>query len=624
MKCLIIETYPHQRRYSQALAKVIAERLNWQVEAENYYDLFIEPGCRPFALRNQRISPKSWRLAFIQSAKNLYRVAARRCLRILWRQQCLASLWKSCLRTRFPVCQYIISYYKLVRYFDSVDGEEAKLAMALLARRIRIKILTLDSACSAIYQLLFSINCLPEIQSQPAAKVRRVFGYIIALPHGLIHNALIVLLSAALYLSILIFRQLRLVRSAISLLLFLPFRSQSTIWREFQIWGECLAELKRTLKILSASTSCLVNCDLIITYELNPIPYLVGLNVASRQAKIPVLLIPDFLPNPAEQAFSLQYLSAHTLSGWIEGVVKRVSKSWLFSFNGKTLIRVPLNQLMAGIFLYRHCKMPWIVNSGFVSRILLPSEKEKDYYLKTEFNPATLEVIGSSIDDQLFSSLNDDAAKRKVLLEYGLDPARPLIVCALPPSQYTDDLQDLVLNKYEFPTYSELLSAWLSALANQASAFNVLLCLHPRTSIDELRQYSAYGIPVCSQSIEIVLPFADLYVASISTTIRMALACGIPVINYDCYRYDYADFQSATAVEHVNTLPDFKEALTRLSQPSLLKAARSTAEEEANLWGCVDGKFATRLAVILESTALTRKDACHYRHTHSHLKSGYL
>ena len=613
MKCLIIETYPHQHRYSQALAKVIAERLNWQVEAANYYDLFIEPGCRPFALRNQRISRKGWRLAFIQSAKNLYRVAARRCLRILRRQQCLVSLWKSWLRTRFSVCQYIISCYKLVRYFGSVDGEEAKLAMALLARRIRNKILTLDSACSAIDQLLLSINCLPDIQSQPAAKVRRMFGYIIALPYWLIHNALIVLLGAALYLSILIFRLLRLVRSAISLLLFLPLRSQSQIWRE------SLAELVRARKILSAAPSCLGDCDLIITYELNPIPYLVGLNVASRQAKIPVLLIPDFFPNPAEQAFSLQYLSAHTLSGWIEGVVKRVSKSWLFSFNGKTLIRVPLNQLMAGIFLYRHCKMPWIVNSGFVSRILLPSEKEKDYYLKTEFNPTTLEVIGSSIDDQLFSSLNDDAAKRKVLLEYGLDPARPLIVCALPPSQYTNDLQDLVLKKYEFSTYSELLSAWLSALAHQASAFNVLLCLHPRTRIDELRQYSAYGIPVCSQSIEMVLPCADLYVASISTTIRMALACGIPVINYDCYRYDYADFQSATAVEHVNTLPDFKQALTRLSQPSLLKAARSTAEEEANLWGCVDGKFATRLVAILESTALTRTDACHYRHTHSGL-----
>lgn len=616
MKCLIIETYPHQHRYSKALVRVIAERLNWQVEAANYHDLFIDPGSRPFAARNQGTGRKVWHRSFSQSIKNFYRVAARRCLRILRHQQCLDRLWKFWCREQSLVRKYIKSCYALVRFFSSLDGKEAKLAMAQLNRRIRMKMLTLHSAYSTIYQLLFSINYLPatENQDQAAAKVRRAFGCIIALPYWLIHNALIILLCAALSLSILLFRQLRLVRPASRLLFTDPLRTLLETWRE------SIAELVRARKILSAAPSCLGDCDLIITYELNPIPYLVGLNVASRQAQIPVVLIPDFFPNPAEQAFSLQYLPAHTLSGYIERLVERVIKSWLFSFNGKTLIRVPVHQLMAGIFLYRHCKRPWIVNSGFVSRILLPSEKEKDYYLQTEFNPATLEVIGSSIDDQLFSLLNDRAAKSKILLEYGLDPVRPLLVCALPPSQYSDDLQDLVLKEYEFSAYSELISSWLSALANQASAFNILLCLHPRTKIDELRQYSAYGIPVYSQAIETVLPCADLYVASISTTIRMALACGIPVINYDCYRYDYADFQSASAVEHVNTLPDFQQALVRLSQPSLLAAARSMAEDDAKLWGCVDGQFAARLAAILETTAFTRTDACHYHHTHSLLR----
>ena len=45
-----------------------------------------------------------------------------------------------------------------------------------------------------------------------------------------------------------------------------------------------------------------------------------------------------------------------------------------------------------------------------------------------------------------------------------------------------------------------------------------------------------------------LVPLCDLYVASVSSTIRWAIACGKPVVNYDVYRYRYTDFISLDGV----------------------------------------------------------------------------
>ncbi len=35
-----------------------------------------------------------------------------------------------------------------------------------------------------------------------------------------------------------------------------------------------------------------------------------------------------------------------------------------------------------------------------------------------------------------------------------------------------------------------------------------------------------------------LVPLCSLYVASVSATIRWAIACGKPVVNYDVYRFE--------------------------------------------------------------------------------------
>jgi hypothetical protein len=99
---------------------------------------------------------------------------------------------------------------------------------------------------------------------------------------------------------------------------------------------------------------------------------------------------------------------------------------------------------------------------------------------------------------------------------------------------------------------------------------------------------------------ENLIPLADLYVASISATIRWALALGTPVVNYDCYRLDFEDYDTAAGIRVVRSLQQFKALLTGLvSDPKLLEEMKHDAERDRHRWGAIDGAFCDRFSGIL-------------------------
>jgi glycosyltransferase involved in cell wall biosynthesis len=101
---------------------------------------------------------------------------------------------------------------------------------------------------------------------------------------------------------------------------------------------------------------------------------------------------------------------------------------------------------------------------------------------------------------------------------------------------------------------------------------------------------------------EQLVPLADVYVASISATIRWALALGIPVINYDCYRYRYDDYQDAAGMLLVEDQHAFAAALQRIATDADYRQALGArqAGDRAN-WGCIDSQFAVRFLALLKA-----------------------
>ena len=94
-------------------------------------------------------------------------------------------------------------------------------------------------------------------------------------------------------------------------------------------------------------------------------------------------------------------------------------------------------------------------------------------------------------------------------------------------------------------------------------------------------------------------------VASISATIRWAIACGIPVINYDTYRYRYADYESAAGVVDVEVLVEFRAMMKRFVEDETFAADLKERQRSVmNYWGQLDDGTGRRLsALVLDAVA---------------------
>jgi hypothetical protein len=96
------------------------------------------------------------------------------------------------------------------------------------------------------------------------------------------------------------------------------------------------------------------------------------------------------------------------------------------------------------------------------------------------------------------------------------------------------------------------------------------------------------------------VPLCDLYVASVSSTIRWAIACGKPVINYDVYQYGYADYVGVAGVLLVRTRMEFRDALRKLSgDASVRDKLAERQRNDSSRWGMLDGRSGRRIVALL-------------------------
>jgi hypothetical protein len=154
----------------------------------------------------------------------------------------------------------------------------------------------------------------------------------------------------------------------------------------------------------------------------------------------------------------------------------------------------------------------------------------------------------------------------------------------------------------DFQQYDSLVNFWIHTLADQA-AFNVVVALHPSVKIQTMRHIESTNVRIASRRTADLIPLADLYVACVSSTIRWAIACGKPVINYDIYRYRYTDFAGVGGVASTEEQSAFRSLVERLTgEPSALAELRQRQEAEAPQWGLLDGRCSERILTLLAKT----------------------
>ncbi|HEY0236526.1 MAG TPA: hypothetical protein VGC86_15950 [Afipia sp.] len=338
--------------------------------------------------------------------------------------------------------------------------------------------------------------------------------------------------------------------------------------------------------------------DVIILPELNIETLSNVFVVKGRAYGIPTVLTPFTIPNPAEPARHYRHNPLHRADIAPGRWVAKQYPKWRFDYEGRPTLRLPALLAWAIERSGFSTPAPWILNRGEAAAIALDSAAQRDFYLGLGFPAEQLKVTGDLNYTIPFHDCSDKARLEEALrLKYGFQPDRPLIVCGFPPDQYVDATG----HGFEFPSYEALIDAWMAAFKSLGDKANILIRPHPRIPVERLAAYETANIKLSREPTANLIPLCDLYVASISATIRWAVSCGIPVVNYDTYRYCYSDFESAPGVVHVKNASDFHASLNRfVDDPAFAADIAERQRSVMNYWGCADGKSPERFAALVK------------------------
>ncbi|MCX6840344.1 MAG: hypothetical protein NTX35_21390 [Verrucomicrobia bacterium] len=340
----------------------------------------------------------------------------------------------------------------------------------------------------------------------------------------------------------------------------------------------------------------------IVFLSQEDIHYLSPLIVLEAQALgIGALVIPFVMDNPEGAAEEFSKKPDYLVRSILTKIIAKRYPSWVIEYKGREVFHVPPMTVVALEWLKLAPISPWSNACSFAHAVVVEGSavRSKDPHARSKSRP-----IGSLTMDAMHEiRLNAATLKAQLLQEVGLDPSRPFLLCALPPNQFNTNREGM-----EFESYIDVIQFCLAALGQ--SGWQVIVNLHPRTEAADfgLNTQEHPNIKVSTSPIWRLIALCDVYLSFTSATIRWAIACGTPVINYDVYRYHFDDYRGAPGVVHTDSKQDFVAFLNHTAEDSqYLEELKAHQQRCAPEWGCLDGRSHERLLALCDEVLAAAK-----------------
>ncbi len=317
---------------------------------------------------------------------------------------------------------------------------------------------------------------------------------------------------------------------------------------------------------------------------------------AGHERNIPSVILPYTIANQQEAFRSLAGQPNYRFAWWPNRIVGTLFPRWVMRQDGKALVRLPAPHIMGQILTRTVPPDPWMMNSGYANAIAVENEAMHDYYRAAGIPESKLEVVGAIYDDHLARfRLHRDEQRALLRRELGLRADKPILVVGGCPDQSPNAPPG-----FEFADMEECCRRLGEALSEHADAWELIVRPHPNYArMGEI--LAAGGVHATTIDTARLVALADLYVAFASATIRWAIACGVPTINYDVFHYDYDDYRGIEGVVNLAGFAAFREQLGRLHPGSAeLAAQREGIAKSSTRWGRLDGRATERIARLID------------------------
>jgi hypothetical protein len=327
---------------------------------------------------------------------------------------------------------------------------------------------------------------------------------------------------------------------------------------------------------------------------------------AAHLEGVGVLVVPQFMAGHLEWAEYVWGKPAYHVKGFRNRLAAIFYPRWRLEYKGRELLSLPGADVITRELMGIVPPLPWVLHSGAADAIAVESEAVKEYCLNEGLPDCQVKVTGSVAHDVLFKVASEREIKKAELLKkFEMDDNLPVMLSSIPP-----DSLYMGRPECDFRTYRELIEFWCASLS-LVKGYNHLAVLHPSLSYQDLKYIEDYGVKIVREPTVNVIPLCDIYVASISSTIQWAIACAIPVVNYDVYRYHYTDYADVGGVITVEEKIDFVDVLLKFANDTEYYFKYSHLQEhEAPKWGVLDGNAVLRLREAISTVTLNSNKEC--------------
>ncbi|MGZ8254576.1 MAG: hypothetical protein ACXWVT_06975 [Burkholderiaceae bacterium] len=323
---------------------------------------------------------------------------------------------------------------------------------------------------------------------------------------------------------------------------------------------------------------------------------------AAHDQGIPALVFPYTLANRQEALQSLKNEPSFQASN--NRIAAARFPAWRATGSGYDLMRLPSDQVFAHEQLGISPPDPWMMNSGFADAICVDSEASFDFFRNGGIPAERMRVVGSASQDEMFAKRQQRERHLASLREaLALDGSKPLLLLSGCPNQL-----EAKVPSCEFKTMNEVASFVGESLAPLAAEYHLVVRPHPNfLAFGDM--LTPFGFKVSPTPTAELIPLADLFVAFASATIRWAIACAVPTVNYDVFHYDYTDFVKVRGVASVNASAEFRALVRSLTPDSAgRRELADGARRDSAHWGAIDGRSVERIASEIHEARSRRKN----------------
>jgi hypothetical protein len=310
---------------------------------------------------------------------------------------------------------------------------------------------------------------------------------------------------------------------------------------------------------------------------------------AAHDCGIPALVFPYTIADRQEAVQSLRNDALFQTAS--NRIAARLFPAWRAVDTDYDLVRLPSDQVFAHERLGLSPPDPWMMNSGAADRILVDSPAAFEYFRNGGIPADQMSIVGSVSQDRMYIlKQRRPEGLRQLRARLNLRDEKPLWLISGCPNQLS-----ATVPHSEFATMEDLARFVGESLAPLADRYHLVVRPHPNyMEFGSLLQ--RHGITITSAPTASLVPLADMFVAFASATIRWAVACGVPTINYDVFHYGYSDFAAATGVRTVADGGAFRELARSLTPASpVLQALAANARDDSAHWSVMDGRGIERI-----------------------------